>query len=70
MPLAASYTVETHSHTYSVKPHCGRVVIFQSCDDSQQQQRKLLKLHNPILCNIMKDRHASVNVLFEHLMML
>lgn len=73
MLLAASYTVDTPSHTSAAKSHCGRVVIFQSCDDSRLRvltAAEVIITCNHILCRIIKDRHASVTVLFEHLMML
>lgn len=73
MPLAASYTVETPSHTPSAKSHCGRVVIFQSCDDSclsvLTAAEVIITCNHP-WCHIMKDRQASVNGCFENLMML
>lgn len=66
MLLAASYTVETPSHTSSSKCHCGRVVTFQSCDDSCLRVLTAVEVIitcNHILSNIMKDRHTYVNVL-------
>lgn len=60
MLLAASYTVDTPSHTSSAKSHCGRVVIFQSCDDRRLRvltAAEVIITCNHILCHIVKVNH-------------